>query len=112
MTVSELEMETISSNESLIECLRKHHPAAVMTLEDDNYVTMVTRIDRESLTPTENIAIVNRESDAGELLDAAFYADIFLDMSTWDRLPIRYGPYDSMWVLADAPFAPSSPGGS
>ena len=103
-------LKNICTKEGMLEILRDNRPAAVLSLEEEDQFTVVTRIDPTSLAPIEGLAVLERESDAGELLDAAFLADLRKDLSVWERLPLRYGPFASMWVLADEPFAPAQPG--
>jgi len=101
---------SVCTREAMLTLLRQNRPAAVISLEEEDSITAIVRVDPDSLRPVEGLAIVERESDAGKLLDAAFHADIGRDQATWERLPLRYGPFYAMWVLPEEPYAPSSPG--
>jgi hypothetical protein len=101
-------VKSICTQSAMLKLLRENRPAAVFSLPDEDYI-VITRVDPDTLAPTDGLAVVERVSNAGKLLDAAFQATMFDDLSTWRTLPLRYGPFECMWVLAEEPFAPLSP---
>jgi hypothetical protein len=103
-------LNTVCSKQAMLELLRKNRPAAVFSLPEEDFV-VITRVDPDTLAPIDGVATVEKVSSAGKLLDAAYHAAIFSDLTTWGSLPVRYGPYECMWVLAEESFAPLAPAG-
>ena len=62
--------------------------------------------------PGRFIAWIEPDSAAEKLLHQAHDVDVAADNDAFAKLPLRYGPYCSTWVLPEHPRAPQKAGGS
>ena len=108
--------QNITEVDDLLAQLRANpHCRAVSYCRDDEaeYGESPALVEFTTTSPTwpgRVIAWIEPASAAAKLLDQAHDVDVAADNDAFAKLPLRYGPYCSTWVLPEHPLASQKAG--
>jgi hypothetical protein len=102
-------MKIITDADALLAMLRETPARRAVEMRHDEDRPAVREYKAEGFSRGRFLAMIEKDGTANELLDRAYYANFQRDAETWARLPLRYGPFCSMWVLPEHPKAPQKP---
>jgi len=101
-------MKTITDAEALLAMLRENPARRAVEMRDDEEAPAVREYKAEDFKRGRFLAMIECGT-ANELLERAYNASFNKDAAAWASLPLRYGPFCSIWVLPEHPEAPQAP---
>jgi len=104
------EIPTISTEAELLALLRANPATRGVSYYRDEDLC-VAELTEDAGRIVRVLAWIDSDGSADAVLQQAHEADCEGDVATWKRLPLRYGPYCSTWVLPEHPKAPAKAGG-
>ena len=102
----------IADADTLLSLLREAPASRVVRFVRDEDPAICECEDGDPLPSKSRgvVAWIEQEGSAWALLNATLDAAVAGELSTWEFLPLRYGPYCSTWTMPENPHAPKTPG--